>query len=100
MPLVAMQAAAAGVPVVGYDVDGLAELLPPEFRVAAGDETALANAVAALASGSLHWPTEELARRATAWSDPGKAADRLLMILQSRVPAQPRGEPPVSSLHN
>jgi glycosyltransferase involved in cell wall biosynthesis len=100
MPLVAMQAAAAGVPVVGYDVDGLAELLPPEFRVAAGDETALANTVAALVSGSLHWPTEELARRATAWSDPEKAADRLLMILQSRVPAQPRGEPPVSSLHN
>lgn len=86
MPLVALQAAAAGVPVVGYAVDGLAELLPREFTVPPGDEAALGGTVAELVRGSLHWPAEEVARRAIAWSDPGAAAERLLTILQSKVP--------------
>ena len=88
MPLVALQAAAARVPVVGYAVDGLAELLPGEFTVPAGDEAALADAVAGLVGGGLRWPEEELADRARTWADPGNAAERLLMILRSRVPTR------------
>lgn len=83
MPLVALQAAAARVPVVGYAVGGLSELLPPEFTVPPGDETALTAATSAVIAGSLQWPTEELAQRAAGWSDPAAAAERVLAALQS-----------------
>ena len=82
MPLVALQAAAAGVPVTGFAVDGLGELLPQGFAVRPGDELALKDVVSALAQGSLHWPTEELSARARAWSSPENAAERLLQILR------------------
>jgi glycosyltransferase involved in cell wall biosynthesis len=81
MPLAALQAAVAHVPVIGYAVDGLAELLPPEFVVVAGDEIRLAEAVIKLMHGSIHWPAEELSRRASEWSDPAKAAECLLKIV-------------------
>jgi glycosyltransferase involved in cell wall biosynthesis len=83
MPLVALQAAAARVPVVGYAVDGLGELLPPEFTAPASDEAALARTLVDLTRGSLSWPADELARRARSWSDPEEAAVRLLTILES-----------------
>ncbi len=83
MPLVALQAAAARVPVAGYAVDGLAELLPPEFTAPPSDEAALAKTLVDLIRGSLSWPADELARRARSWSDPEEAAVRLLTILES-----------------
>jgi glycosyltransferase involved in cell wall biosynthesis len=83
MPLTALQAAAAQVPVIGYAVDGLAELLPEGFKIPYGDEVALGNAMAALIEGLRIWPAEEMAERAQAWSDPNNAAERLLTLLRN-----------------
>jgi glycosyltransferase involved in cell wall biosynthesis len=84
MPLTAMQAAAASIPVVGYAVDGLTEFLPAPFRVAYGNEAGLAGIVASLVRGSLAWPGEEMRRLARFWSDPDLAAERLLSLLSSK----------------
>jgi glycosyltransferase involved in cell wall biosynthesis len=81
MPLVALQAAAAGVPVLGYAVDGLTELLPPEFVVTPGDETALVEVVSRLVQGSVPWPVAELSQRALSWASPANAAERLLEMV-------------------
>jgi glycosyltransferase involved in cell wall biosynthesis len=83
MPLTALQAAGARVPVLGYAVDGLTELLPEGFKVPCGDEAALADVVAALIGGAKVWPREEMGQRAQEWSDPDDAAARLLSMLQS-----------------
>lgn len=83
MPQTALQAASAGVPVVGYAVDGLRELLPPEFQVQCGDEQALARVLSEIVEGTRRWPADELARRATEWGDPSRAAKRLLGLLRA-----------------
>jgi glycosyltransferase involved in cell wall biosynthesis len=83
MPQTALQAASAGVPVVGYAVDGLRELLPPVFQVPLGDESGLARVLSELLEGTRRWPAEELAERAREWGDPARAADRLLGLLRA-----------------
>jgi glycosyltransferase involved in cell wall biosynthesis len=83
LPQTALQAATAGVPVIGFAVDGLAELLPPDFQVPYGDEPGLAAAVLDLLKGVRHWPAREMAARAAAWGDPVAAAERILTILNT-----------------
>lgn len=82
MPLTALEAAAGGVPVVGYGIDGLLELLPAPFRVSYGDERGLAETVGRLIRGELIWPAELMSRRARTWSDPERAADGLLRLIE------------------
>ena len=81
LPQVAVQAVTAGVPVAGYAVGGLAELLPEEFTAPPGDEERLAEIVGSIADEPGRWPTRELALRGAAWSDPGAAAERLLGLM-------------------
>jgi glycosyltransferase involved in cell wall biosynthesis len=78
MPLIAMEAAAAEVPVIAYDIDGLTEFLPEPFRVPFGDEAGLAEIVARLLLHELSWPGELMRLRAREWSDPARAAESLL----------------------
>jgi glycosyltransferase involved in cell wall biosynthesis len=84
LPQIALQSATARVPVIGYAVDGLTELLPPEFQVRFGDEAGLAQAVEGLLTGRLHWPHQAMQERASAWGDPGAAAERLLALLEEQ----------------
>jgi glycosyltransferase involved in cell wall biosynthesis len=86
MPLTALQAAAASVPVVGYAVDGLTELLPPDFHIPYGDEDGLVTTLRELLRGARVWPSEELAERARNWADPEAAAERLVGLLRSSLP--------------
>jgi glycosyltransferase involved in cell wall biosynthesis len=81
-PQVAVQAVTAYVPVVGYAVGGLAELVPEGFTAAPGDEAGLAAIVGALASEPRSWPAREVALRAATWCDPGNVADGLLVLMQ------------------
>lgn len=81
LPQTALQAASAGIPVVAYAVDGLTELLPPEFLIPHGDEAGFVRAVRELIHGSRVWPEEEMTRRAVEWGDPGRAAARLVELL-------------------
>jgi glycosyltransferase involved in cell wall biosynthesis len=81
LPQTALQSATARVPVIGYAVDGLTELLPPEFQVSPGDERALVSAVAGVLTGTLHWPHQELKERASAWGNPSGVVERLLALL-------------------
>lgn len=90
-PLTALQAASVGVPVVGYDVDGLGELLPPGFKVAYGNEAGLSAAIGDLARNLIRWPREELAQLAKSWSDPDLAAERLLGLMGSDLSTGPTG---------
>jgi glycosyltransferase involved in cell wall biosynthesis len=85
LPQTALQASTAGVPVIGYAVDGLAELLPADFQISYGDERGLARAVAELQQGTRRWPFQELARRAAEWGDPDGAAERLLELVRDMV---------------
>lgn len=85
MPLTALQAASARVPVLGYAVDGLSELLPDGFKVPYGDEAALAEVAAGLMTGTKLWPREEIGQLAEKWSDPDNAAARLLSMLGSAI---------------
>jgi|1186.fasta_scaffold11804_2 glycosyltransferase involved in cell wall biosynthesis len=81
LPQTALQAASAGVPVVAYAVDGLTELLPPQFLVPPGDEAGFSRAVRELIHGSRVWPEEDMTRRAVEWGDPRRAAARLVELL-------------------
>ncbi len=94
MPQTALQAATAGVPVVGYDVDGLGELLPDEFKVAYGDEQGLLKAVTALMQKTITWPQAEIAERAASWGNPARAADHLMQLFRSAsvYPSRPKQE--------
>ena len=67
---------------VAYAVDGLIELLPPQFLVPHGDEAGFARVVHEVIDGSRVWPEEEMRRRAVEWGDPGRAAARLLELLR------------------
>lgn len=80
LPQTAIQAATAGVPVVGYAVDGLKELLPAGFSVPRGDEEGLADAVMAILRGSRGWPHREVAERAKEWCEPDRVARRILRL--------------------
>jgi glycosyltransferase involved in cell wall biosynthesis len=82
LPQVAVQAVTAHVPVVGYAVDGLVELLPEGFTAPRGHETELADIVSALAREPRRWPAREVAFRAAEWCDPDKVADRLIVLIQ------------------
>ncbi|HVQ48175.1 MAG TPA: glycosyltransferase [Gemmatimonadales bacterium] len=81
LPQTALQAASAGVPVVAYAVDGLTELLPPQFLVPHGDEAGFTRALREVIHGSRVWPEEEMRRRAVEWGDPGRAAARVVELL-------------------
>jgi glycosyltransferase involved in cell wall biosynthesis len=83
LPQTALQAATAHVPVIGYAVDGLTELLPPDFQVLFGDEPGLARVVAELVRGARRWPYEEVAERAAAWGNPAASAERLLALVRA-----------------
>jgi glycosyltransferase involved in cell wall biosynthesis len=85
MPQTALQAATAGVPVVGYAVDGLAELLPSQFTAPRGDESRLAAVIAAVLEGSSSWPRQELAERAARWGSPDRAAEQLIRLCQTQL---------------
>jgi glycosyltransferase involved in cell wall biosynthesis len=89
LPQTALQAATARVPVIGYAVDGLGDLLPPDFQVPYGDEEGLASIVRELLQGTRSWPAQELAERAAAWGDPAAAADRLLTLLANGAERRP-----------
>jgi glycosyltransferase involved in cell wall biosynthesis len=81
LPQVAIQAATAHVPIVGYAVGGLAELVPPEFTVRQGDEEGLAVALTTLLRNPASWPARQVAQRALSWCRPDHAADRVLALL-------------------
>ena len=81
LPQTALQAASAGIPVVAYAVDGLTELLPPQFLVPHGDEAGFTRALREVIHGSRVWPKEEMRRRAVEWGDPGRAAARVVELL-------------------
>lgn len=80
-PQVAFQAAVAHVPVIGYAVGGLAELIPPDFTAPYGQESGLAAAVAALLRDPRRWPANEVARRALSCCEPSHAAARISALL-------------------
>ena len=82
LPQAALQAATAEVPVVAYGVDGLRELLPPEFQVPFGDERALATTLREVLRGTRIWPWKKLAERAAEWGDPDGGAERFLKLLR------------------
>ena len=86
LPQVAIQAATAHVPIVGYAVGGLAELVPPEFTVPHGDEEGLAVALSTLLGNPDSWPARQMAQRALSWCDPHRAADRVLALLNDSTP--------------
>ncbi len=90
LPQTAVQAATAHVPVVGYAVGGLGELLPSGFGVPYGDEQGLAEAVSAILEGRSDWPARELADRASDWCDPENVAQRVLTLAATLSPASPR----------
>lgn len=81
LPLVAVQAVTAHVPVVGYAVGGLAELLPGPFTVPYGAEAGLVAAVESLLWNPKQWPAEEVRLRAVTWCEPRNAADSVLALL-------------------
>lgn len=83
LPQVAVQAVTAQVPVVGYSVGGLAELLPEDFTARLGDEERIATIVSSVARDPRRWRARELALRGAAWSDPGAGADRFLELMSS-----------------
>jgi glycosyltransferase involved in cell wall biosynthesis len=83
LPQAALQAASAGVPVVAYAVDGLNELLPPDFLVPHGDETRLAGTVRDLIQHKLVWPGGEMVERALEWGSPERAAEQLLQLFSN-----------------
>jgi glycosyltransferase involved in cell wall biosynthesis len=83
LPQTALQAATAHVPVIGYAVDGLTELLPPEFQVPFGDEQGLARVVAEMVRGVRRWPYGTVAQRASAWGNPTASAERLLDLIRA-----------------
>jgi glycosyltransferase involved in cell wall biosynthesis len=82
LPQTALQAATAEVPVVAYGIDGLSELLPPEFQVAFGDERGLATTLREVLQGTRVWPMRKLAERAAGWGDPHRGAQQLLNLLR------------------
>jgi glycosyltransferase involved in cell wall biosynthesis len=80
LPQVAVQAVTAHVPVVGYAVGGLAELLPSAFVVPYGSEDRLAAGVASLLRKAERWPAEEVRLRALTWCAPENAAAKVLAM--------------------
>jgi glycosyltransferase involved in cell wall biosynthesis len=80
LPQVAVQAVTAGIPVIGYAVGGLAELIPSPFTVPSGAEDLLSASVVSLLRRPDQWPAEEVRLRATIWCDPRKAAEKVLAI--------------------
>jgi glycosyltransferase involved in cell wall biosynthesis len=82
-PQVAVQAATAHVPVIGYAVGGLPELIPPGFTVPYGEENDLAAVVMGVLRGSLRWPAQQVARRATALCEPAQVADKIAALMTS-----------------
>jgi glycosyltransferase involved in cell wall biosynthesis len=97
MPLTALEAAAAQVPVVAYAIDGLTELLPAEFTVGYGDEIGLADTLGRLIRGDLDWPNELMSQRARAWSDPELAAEKFLGLIELAPAPLNRGDPSQST---
>jgi glycosyltransferase involved in cell wall biosynthesis len=83
LPQVAVQAVSANIPVVGYAVGGLTELLPSGFAIPYGAEEQLTAAVAALARDPQRWPAEEVRRRAMTWCEPRNVAAKLLEMASS-----------------
>jgi glycosyltransferase involved in cell wall biosynthesis len=84
-PLTAVQAATAHVPVVGYAVGGLPELVPGNFMVPPGDENGLVTAVAGLLQGTPGWPAREVAQRAAQWCDPDTAAGQIVKLARAEL---------------
>lgn len=81
LPLTAVEACAAGVPVVGYAVDGLAEVLPAEFAVAHGDVHALTSALRQVLEHPGSWPEARQRALARALCDPDAVAARMAAAL-------------------
>jgi glycosyltransferase involved in cell wall biosynthesis len=82
-PLIGVQAATAHVPVVGFAVGGLPELVPPNFLAPPADEDGLVAVLTGLLQGTARWPAQETARRAADWSDPAAAAAHLVRLLET-----------------
>jgi len=78
LPLVAVEAAVAGVPVVAYAVDGLIDMLDPPFAVPPGDETAFGTTLMQVLIEPGRWPREAQRRKAASLCDPDVVADRVL----------------------
>ena len=83
LPQVAVQAVTAHVPVLGYAVGGLAELLPSPFAVAYGAEDKLVAGIVSLLKNPGQWPAEEVRLRATTWCEPRNAAEKVLALTRS-----------------
>jgi phosphatidylinositol alpha-1,6-mannosyltransferase len=88
-PQTAVQAVTAHVPVIGYAVGGLPELLPADFLVPPGDEDGILAVVTALMRGTLRWPAAEIAQRAASWCHPAKAAAQLVTLLAAELAPVP-----------
>ncbi len=83
LPLVAVEAMSARVPVVAFGVDGLADLLQPPFSVEAGDEGAFAAALQQTLTSGATWDAERYARRASDLCSPEAVARRVAHALLS-----------------
>jgi glycosyltransferase involved in cell wall biosynthesis len=81
LPLTAVEALSARVPVVAFAVDGLAELLAPPFAVPPQDDEAFAAALAQVLHHPASWPAEEQAAQAARLCDPSAVARRILAAL-------------------
>jgi len=80
LPQVAVQAVTAHVPVIGYAVGGLIELLPGCFTVPYGAEDRLLEAMVSLMQNPDQWPADEVSLRAINWCEPAHAAEKVLAL--------------------
>lgn len=91
LPLVAVEAAVAGVPVIAYAVDGLIDLLDPPFVVSPGDEAKFGATLLQVLMDPGRWPREAQKRKAASLCDPDAVADRVLHALRSGTAKRTRG---------
>jgi glycosyltransferase involved in cell wall biosynthesis len=81
LPLTAVEAMGAHIPVVAFAVDGLAELLTPPFAVEPNDEAAFAEVLAQVISDPGCWPAKDRASLAARLCDPAAVATRVMSAL-------------------
>jgi glycosyltransferase involved in cell wall biosynthesis len=81
LPLTAVEAMCARIPVVAFAVDGLRDLLDPPFAVSPLDEQRFADALAGVLRDPSTWPAEASASRAARLCDPDAVAARIVSAL-------------------
>lgn len=84
MPLTAVEAISAGVPVVAFAVDGLAELVPPPFAVPPFDEAGFADALQLALDEPQRWPRDTQAALVAKLCKPSVVAERIIAAVTAR----------------